>query len=127
MKLRFNELIMCKSKGYSSASLISLLVVALLFIAILIPRVGFLRYNLYTYVDSNTANGIAGAVYAMQDKKIDTIITIEDVARSNLVFFNAKPFTPGSESFKICWKGKDFYIIAVDKKGNQIGGILFPN
>ena len=114
-------------KGYSSASLISLLVIALLFIAIILPRVGFLRYNLYTYVDSNTANGIAGAVYTLQGKSMDTGITIEDVESSNLVIFNTKPFTPGAESFKICWKGKDFYIIAIDEEGNQVGTILFPH
>lgn len=116
-----------RTNGYSSSSLISLLVVAFLFIAILIPRVGSLRFNLYTYVDSNTANGIAAAVYAMQDKKTDKVLTIEDVERSNLFIFNDKPFTPGAKSFKIFWKGTNFYIIAIDNEGTQIGPILFPN
>ena len=118
---------MKRTKGYSSASLISLLVIALLFIAIILPRVGFLRYNLYTYVDSNTANGIAGAVIALQGKNMESGITIADVESSNLIIFNTKPFTPGADSFKICWKGKDFYIIAVDEEGNQVGTVLFPH
>lgn len=114
-------------KGYSVANLVLFLLIVGIFIAILIPRIGFLKYHLYTYVDANTANGIAGAVYALQGKNMDTGITIEDVENDNAFIFNAKPFTPGSERFEILWKGKDFYIIAIDKEGKQVGPVLFPN
>jgi competence protein ComGC len=115
-----------KSKGYSLISLLVFLVIASIFIGILAPRIGYLRFNLFTYVDSTTSNGIATAIYALNKDNKGNNLTIEDVECSNLYIFNPKPYTPGAEEFKIVLKESDFSIIIVDKNGIQVGDVLFP-
>lgn len=126
MKIDFLFLNTHKSKGYSLTSFVVFLLIASIFIGILAPRIGYLRFNLFSYVDSTTSNGIATAIYALNKDNMNNHLTITDVESSNLYIFNPKPYTPGAEEFKINWNDDDFTIIIVDKNGRQVGDVLFP-